>query len=293
MRRRSLGELSLSCAFLAPLALFIVVFIFLPVAGTFLSSLFQEAAYLPLKFVAGQNYRRLIQDPGFWGALRFTVLFVMTSVPLEMLCGLATALLLSRPLPWRGLWRAVILIPWAIPAAVSGRVWELIYNFHFGLANLVLLKLRLISQPLNWLGSEAGAFWCLVLTDVWKTTPFVAIILLAGLAAIPEELMRQAEVDRASAWQRWRRVTLPLLKPVLIVALLFRTIDAWRVFDLVFVLTGGGPGGATTSLSFYGNDYFLAGDFGYGSAVSVVLFVIALGLSLIYIRAGRFETEMA
>jgi multiple sugar transport system permease protein len=131
-----------------------------------------------------------------------------------------------------------------------------------------------------------------VVSDVWKTTPFVAIILLAGLQAIPDELYSQARVDRANFLQRFFKITLPLLKPVLIVALLFRTIDALRIFDLIYVLTGGGPGGATTSFSLYGYKYFLAGDFGYGSSVSVILFIIALGLSVFYVRLGKWNREV-
>jgi multiple sugar transport system permease protein len=131
-----------------------------------------------------------------------------------------------------------------------------------------------------------------VAADAWKTTPFVAILLLAGLSAIPEDLYRQAEVDRAGYVQRFFRITLPLLRPVLVVALLFRTIDSLRIFDLVFVLTKGGPGGSTTSLSLYGYQSFVGGDFGYGSAISVVLFLLAFLLSILYLRAGRFGREI-
>ena len=214
-------------------------------------------------------------------------------MPLELCLGLAFALLLARPSPARGLLRACVLIPWAIPAAVSGRVFELVYNYHYGAANYILGQFGITDGPVNWLGTPAGAFASLVAADAWKTTPFVAIILLAGLSGIPEDLYLQAEIDRAGFVRRFTRVTLPLLGPVIVVALLFRTIDALRVFDLVFVLTGGGPGGSTASLSLYGYNYFLGGDFGYGSAVSVVLFLIAFALSLVYVRVGRFARDLA
>jgi multiple sugar transport system permease protein len=150
----------------------------------------------------------------------------------------------------------------------------------------------IVDAPVNWLGSPPGAFLSLVAADAWKTTPFAAIILLAGISGIPEELYRQARVDGANIVQRFFHITLPLLRPVLLVTLLFRTIDALRIFDVIYVLTGGGPGGATTSLSLYGYEYFLAGDFGYGSAVSVVLFLIAFSLAILYVRLSGYQKEI-
>jgi multiple sugar transport system permease protein len=289
----SRGELVSGYAFLAPLTAFVAVFVIVPVIGTFAGSLMQDVTFLPKRFVGTGNYRALLSDPGFWQALRFTCLFTLVSVPLELALGLSFALLLARPSPARGLLRACVLIPWAIPAAVSGRMFQLIYNYHYGLANYLMEMFGLTDQPVSWLGTPVGAFVALVTADAWKTTPFVAIILLAGLSGIPQDLYLQAEIDRAGFTRRFTRVTLPLLSPVLVVALLFRTIDALRVFDLVFVLTGGGPGGSTASLSLYGYNYFLGGDFGYGSAVSVVLFLIALGLSVLYVRVGKFGRELA
>ncbi len=286
-------ELARGYAFLLPLAAFVVVFILVPVIGTFAGSLMQDVTFLPKRFAGAENYRAMLSDPGFWQALRFTCLFTLVSVPLELFLGLLFALLLARPSPARGLLRACVLIPWAIPAAVSGRVFQLIYNYHYGLANYLAGIFGLADRPVSWLGTPAGAFASLVMADAWKTTPFVAIILLAGLAGIPQDLYLQAEIDRAGFLRRFTRVTLPLLSPVIVVALLFRTIDTLRIFDLVFVLTGGGPGGSTTSLSLYGYNYFLGGDFGFGSAVSVALFLIAFGLSVLYVRVGQFARELA
>ncbi|MBD3317817.1 MAG: ABC transporter permease subunit, partial [Chitinivibrionales bacterium] len=184
---------------------------------------------------------------------------------------------------------ACVLVPWAIPAAVSGRVWELIYNYNYGLANFVVQGVGLSAEPVNWLGTSIGAFWAIVAADVWKTTPFVAIILLAGLAAVPQSIYQQAYVDGAHFVQRFFSITLPLLKPVIVVALLFRTIDALRIFDLVYVLTSGGPGGETTSLSVLGYRYLVGGDYGYGSTVSVFIFLLALGLSITYVKLGGFR----
>ena len=238
------GELLRGYAFLAPLCALLLVFVFLPVAGTVLDSLKRDVSFLPERYIGFGNYFSLWSDPGFRQSLLFTGMFTLVSVPLELALGLAFALLLEHRSPVRGILRAVVLIPWAIPAAVSGRVFELIFNVQYGLANAFATGIGLSDGPVHWLGTSAGAFLALVAADAWKTTPFVAILLLAGLSAIPEELYRQAEVDRADPLQRLFRVTLPLLRPVLVVALLFRTIDSLRVFDLIFVLTGGGPGGA-------------------------------------------------
>jgi multiple sugar transport system permease protein len=290
---RSPGELLRGYAFLVPLVLFLAAFVLAPIGGTFVGSLMQDVTFLPQRFAGAENYRALLSDPGFAQALRFTVLFTAASVPLELLLGLAVALLLAHPSRARGALRACVLVPWAIPAAVSGKVFQLIYNYNYGLANYLMNAMGVVDRPVNWLGTSAGAFLSLVMADAWKTTPFVAIILLAGLSGIPGHLYQQAQIDRAGFLRRFTRITLPLLSTVLLIALLFRTIDALRVFDLMFVLTGGGPGGSTTSLSLYGYNYFLGGDFGYGSAVSVVLFLIALGLSLLYIRVGRFARELS
>ena len=212
---------------------------------------------------------------------------------MELFLGLIFAMVVNRPTPIRGFLRVSLIIPWAMPAAVSGRVWELIYNYSFGLANFAIISAGIADRPVNWLGSKWGAFFAIVAADVWKTTPFVAIILLAGLQAIPDELYQQAEVDSASLFRRFTTITLPLLRPALTVGLLFRTIDALRIFDTVYVITGGGPGGSTSSLSLYAYRYFLAGDFGYGSAISVLLFIIALSLSAVYLKVGRFREVLS
>ena len=271
-----------------PLILLVAAFILIPVGGTLLTSLHRDVTFLPERFTGLQNYLRLMTDVHFWHSLGFTLRFVLVSVALELVFGLAFALLLNESMPGRGLLRVVLLVPWAIPLAVSARVWELVYNFDFGLLNALLQGIGLTQGPINWLGSPAGAFAALVISDVWKTTPFMTVILLAGLAAIPGDLYRQAMVDGTHFLQRFGHITLPLLRPVVAVALLFRTIDAVRIFDLIYVLTGGGPGGATTSISLYAFRYYVSGDFGYGSAVSLVVFLLAGLLAVGYIRAGRF-----
>ena len=275
--------------FVAPLALFVVLFVFAPIVGTFWSSFYADVTFMERRFSFLQNYRDLFSDPGFWRSLRFTLLFISVAVPLELVIGTVFAVVLDLEIPLRGLLRACVLIPWAIPSAISARIWELIYNYSYGLANFLLAKTGLSDAPVNWLGTDFGAFAAVVAADVWKTAPFVAIIVLAGLQAVSRDLKLQAKIDRANFVQVFFLVTLPLLKPVLVVALLFRTIDSLRIFDVIYVLTHGGPGGATTSVSLYAYKYFLGGDFGYGSAASVALFLVSFAMSCLYVKFSGFS----
>lgn len=275
--------------FNAPLIITAIVFILIPVIGTLITSLSRDVTFLPSKFIGLQNYDRILGDGHFWQSVRFTLLFVIASVTLELIFGMIFALILNESLPGRGLLRVAILIPWAIPIAISGRIWQLIYNYEYGVFNYIVQFLGISNGPVSWLGSSFGAFASVVIADVWKTTPFMAIILLAGLSTIPRDLYKQAMIDGTNFIQRFFNITLPILRPVIVVALLFRTVDAIRIFDLVYVLTGGGPGGNTTSLSLYAYNYYVTGDFGYGSAVSVVVFIFAALLSVVYIKLGKFK----
>lgn len=285
-------EVRTSYTFNAPLIIIAVVFILVPVVGTFVTSLYRDVTFMPDEFLGLMNYERLLGDANFWYSAGFTLLFVLVSVAIELVLGLTFALVLNEVMPWRGFMRVVILIPWAIPIAISARIWELIYNYEYGLLNYLLMQTGFIDQPVSWLGSSTGAFFSVVISDVWKTTPFMTIIILAGLSTIPREIYKQAMIDGTNFIERFFKITLPLLKPVLIVALLFRTIDAIRIFDLIYVLTGGGPGGSTTSLSLYAYNYYVSGDFGYGSTVSVIVFLAAGILSVLYIKFGKFREEV-
>lgn len=283
---------SVAYLFILPLAAVILLFIVVPVIGTFWTSLFKDVTYLPTEFAFLSNYKRLFTDSNFYQSLRFTLLFVATTIPIEMVLGMVFALILNERLRYRNALRATVLIPWAVPTIVAARTWELIYNYGYGLANYILALLHIPGDPVNWLGSPVSAFFALVLADVWKTTPFVAIILLAGLQTIPEEIYEQARVDGTNLFQRFFRITLPMLRPVVAVALIFRSIDTIRILDLIYVVTDGGPGGSTTSLSLYGYKYFNEGDFGYGSAIAVVLFILAFLLSVSYLRIGGFSRDL-
>jgi multiple sugar transport system permease protein len=278
--------------FLAPLLLVVGVFILLPVIGTFLNSLYLDVSFLPKQFVGLRNYADLLGSLDFWQSLRFTLAYTVAAVVLEGFFGVVFALLLNETFKGRGFLRVVILIPWAIPTIVSARTWQLIYEYNYGIMNYLVMQLGLAPERINWMGTEFGAFWALVFADVWKTTPFVVLILLAGLQAIPEDLYQQAKVDGAGLFRRFYKITLPILKPVLIIALIFRTIDSLRMFDLVYVLTGGGPGGSTQTLSYLGFAAFANDNFGMGSTVSIVTFMISFAITLVYLRAGKFSEQL-
>jgi multiple sugar transport system permease protein len=232
------------------------------------------------RFVGLDNFAFMVKDARFWGALSNTAYFTLVSVAIELVLGMTFALLLDVRAKGRGLLRASILIPWAIPTVVSAKLWAWLLNPDYG-----LLVRALPGQGVDWLGSPGLAMLAAILVDVWKTTPFVAFLLLAGLVTIPRELYDAAQIDGASSAQIFFRVTLPALRPALAVALIFRTLDAFRVFDAVYVLTGGGPANTTETLSVYAYKMLMhAGDFGYGSALSVVTFGCVLALAAIYLK---------
>jgi multiple sugar transport system permease protein len=231
------------------------------------------------RFVGLDNYLFLFRDDRFWNALGNTAYFTVMSVALEMALGLSIAVLLNRSFRLKGGARAAVLVPWAVPTVVSARMWEWMYNTDFGILNYIF------GAKINWLGSPHLALNAAVFMDVWKTTPFVAILLTAGLQVIPADLYRAARIDGAGAWQAFRRITLPLLKPVIIVVLAFRTLDAFRVFDAIYVLTGGGPANSTETLSIYAYKVlFQTLQFGYGSALSLVVFLCTGMISVFYIK---------
>jgi multiple sugar transport system permease protein len=232
------------------------------------------------RFVGFENYAFLLHDRRFWGALAHTVYFTSVSVAVELALGLAFALLLETRPAAQGLLRAAILVPWTIPSVVSARMWSWFFNQQDGLS---LGGIRLLGN--DWLGRPGYAMHAAILVDVWKTTPFVTFLLLAGLVGIPTAVYDAAAIDGASRARTLLRITLPMLRPVLLLTALLRALDAFRVFDVVYVLTEGGPGNTTETLSVYAYKTMMrAGDFGYGSALSVVTFLCVLGLGGVYFK---------
>ena len=275
MTKREGGSL-----FVIPALILLSLVTIYPIIYVFYLSLHRRLLIFNIsKFVWFENYLFLLNDNRFWNAFKNTIYFTVVSVSLELLIGLFVAVLLNRAFRLKGLMRAVILIPWAIPTVVSARMWEWMYNTDFGILNYVL------GSEINWLGSPFWAMNAAIFMDVWKTTPFVAILLIAGLQVIPQELYQAARIDGAGGWAIFRRITLPLLKPVILIVLIFRTLDAFRVFDAVYVLTGGGPANTTETLSIYAYKVlFQTLQFGYGSTLSVVVFLCTGIISIFYIR---------
>jgi multiple sugar transport system permease protein len=272
---------------LAPAILVVGLFAFWPVAQSLWLSLHEYILVLPVepRWVGLGNYARLLTDPVARNALLITLIFIAGSVGGEMLLGLVLALLMHQAMPGRGLYRALILIPWAMPTVVAAQMWRLSLHDRYGLVNLLLFGDR-VEAYVAPLVSGTGALAAIILADIWKTSSFAALLLLAGLQMIPGDLYEAARMDGAGAWQRFRHVTLPLLRPAILVAVLFRTLDAFRVFDLVYVLTYGGPGDATNTLQFYGYRTLMAESaLGYGSAIATLAFLLAFGVSLLYVRA--------
>ena len=257
-----------------------------PVVATMWISLHRSQPIFDISdFIGLENYLFLVQDARFWNALANTAYFVVVSVPLEVGLGLGFALLLDLQFRGRGAARALVLIPWAVPTVAAARFWEWMFNPDVGVVNYIL------GTRINWLGDPGWAIHAAILADVWKTTPFVVLLLLAGLHVIPHDLYRAARIDGATAWQMFRHVTLPLLMPVILIVLLFRTMDAARLFDLVFVLTGGGPANQTETLVVYAYKLIYGTlQFGYGSAVAVATFGFIFAVSVVYLRALRRVT---
>ena len=280
----------LALVFLLPSLVFVGLFTLYPVFESFRLSFYRLILPLPWlgeRMVGWENYSDLLTDPVAIQSLQTTLIFVAATVPLELLLGLGMALVMNEVFHGRGLLRAVVLIPWAIPTVVSSQLWRFIFNDRYGLFNFVLFGGD-ASRYLAPLADPTLALVAIIVAEVWKTAPFAALILLAGLQAIPEELYEAASVDGATAWQKFRRITLPLIKPALLLALLFRTIDALRVFDLVFVMTQGGPADATNVFQFYGyKKTFAEGMIGYGSAIAVGVFLLSLIFSLTYLHMLR------
>ena len=273
---------------LGPAVAYVASVAVMPVVFTLWLSLRKEMPIFGISQFEGlQNYLFLMRDARFRGAVGHTGYFVLVAVTLELTLGLAIALLLHQKFPGRGLARALVLIPWAVPSVVAARFWEWTLNADFGVLNF-LLRTRI-----NWLGDPFWAMHAAILADVWKTTPFMVLLLLAGLQVIPEHLYRAARIDGANSWQAFRHITLPLLKPIILLALLFRTMDAARVFDLIYVLTGGGPGNQTETLVIYAyNLLYRTLQFGYGSSVAVATFFFIVLLSLAYLRELRRTWQM-
>ncbi|MDJ0695259.1 MAG: sugar ABC transporter permease [Mastigocoleus sp. MO_167.B18] len=265
--------------FLLPALILLLLVFGYPIIRAFWLSLFTKNLGTELQpiFVGFDNYIRMVGDGRFWNSLWTTTIFTTASVIIELLLGLGIALVLNQQFVGRGVMRTVAILPWALPTALIGLAWAWIFNDQFGVANDILLRLGFIDTGINWLGEPTLAMVAVIFADVWKTTPFISILLLAGLQSISPDLYEAHSIDGASSWQSFRQITLPLLMPQILIAMLFRFAQAFGIFDLIKVMTEGGPGGATEVVSMYIYSTVMRYlDFGYGAALVVVTFLLLI-----------------
>ncbi|SDB81698.1 carbohydrate ABC transporter permease [Microbacterium enclense] len=272
--------------FIAPNYLLLLVFVLVPLVGAFLVSLQRTDGFGAGAFAGLDNYARLVSDPLFWRALGNTVLFTLLVTPLSMLLGLIAATLLNAALPARPLWRSLLILPMAVSGVATALIGVLVFDQNSGILNRILTAVGL--SPVTWQSDAVPAFATIVLATVWWRTGFNMLIYLAGLQGIGPDLYEAATLDGANRWQRFRNVTVPLLGPTSFFLVVLNVIFSFQVFDIVFVLTGGGPGGATSVLVTYAYETgFVTRDQGYAAAIGMVLFVFALVFAAAQYRASR------
>jgi ABC-type sugar transport system permease subunit len=236
-------------------------------------------------FVGFENFANVIKSDFFWTALGKTLYFTAVSVALEFVIGMAIALILNEKFRGRGIVRGLMLIPWAFPTIVNAVLWKWFYDSDHGTITVLLAKLGITDGYSNILGSPVSAMNGVILADVWKNTAFIALILLAALQSLPQETYEAARVDGAGAVRRFFSMTLPLLRPAILVALVMRTMEAFKVFDIIYIMTGGGPAGSTQVLSFYTyQTSMLFGKFSYGSSIALLMSVFIMVFALVYIK---------
>lgn len=267
-----------------PALLFLLVFLIYPMLNTVYQSFWKLSFFEPDAgtFVGFKNYVKLFSQSGFKASLSFTLRFTFVCIALEFVIGLFLALLLRKITRGGTLIRTISIFPYMIAPIAAGQIWRLLFGLDYGIVNYALGMVSVDS--VNWLGSNMGAFWAIVITQVWKSTPFVMLILLSGLQSIPTEVYEAAVVDGANAWRTFRHITIPLLIPSITIALVFETIFKLRVYDLVITLTGGGPGKATTPLGvMLKQNYFQTYEAGYAGAISGILILLGAAFSVLYI----------
>ncbi|SMH37960.1 trehalose/maltose transport system permease protein [Maritimibacter sp. HL-12] len=292
-------------AFLAPMLIVLAAVAAWPLARTIWFG-FTDASLDQLgnaQWVGFQNYLHwfdygngqgewegVLADPRWWRSVWNTIWFAGLSVSIETVFGLVIALVLHRSFPGRGLVRAAILIPWAIPTIVSAKMWAWMLHDQFGIVNDMLMRVGLIDSAIAWTATPGTAMFAIVAVDVWKTTPFMALLILAALQMVPDDIYEAARMDGVPAFRLFRKVTLPLILPGLLVAVVFRTLDALRVFDLIYVLTPNTD--ATRSMSIYARENLFDYDkFAYGSAASTLLFFVIALITITFIRVTRMNLE--
>ena len=289
LERKDLSERALGALLLLPAALLLLVIVVYPIATLFWNSLHAADPANPQAgelFVGWENYARALADDRFWNSTLKTLLYIMVTVPGALVTGLALALLANQPFRVKWPVRLGLLLPWALPLVFAGLIFRWFFEYRTGVVNDALMSFGM--DPPQWLSDPTLAFWAICIAIVWKSSSFMALMLLAGLQTIPRSLYEAAEVDGATRWQQFLEITLPMLRPAIFVALIFRTITAIQTFDIPYAMTGGGPGDATETLAMYINKTTLDFlDFGYGSALAALMFLISMVATSGYLRYTR------
>ncbi|UXS35082.1 sugar ABC transporter permease [Agrobacterium tumefaciens] len=283
-----LGDRSLAVLLLAPAAILLSLIIVYPVARLVYTSFFSLSltSGLPAEFIGFENYTAMLDDPIFWETTWNTVLITLITVPGALFMGLGLALLANLPFSMQWPMRLSLLIPWALPLSFAGLIFAWFFHYEYGVVNDVLNRLGF--EGVIWFNSPNWAFAAICLTIIWKTSSFMALMILAGLQTIPRSLYEAADVDGAGKIRQFFEITLPLLKPSIVVALIFRTITALQTFDIPYMMTGGGPGTSTTTLAMYIHQNTVSFlDLGYGSALAVMMFALSMCVTAVYLRIIR------
>ena len=281
-------------ALLAPALLVTAAVIFLPVVQTAWMSLHDFVLFRPQKvpFNGIANFVRAFSDPVFWLSLWNSVIWIGLVGGFQFALGLGTALLLNQSFWWRGLARALVVVPWALPSVIIGLMWSWMYDFNLGIINDLLLRSGLIDAPIAWLARADTTLYAVILALVWQGFPFFAVMILAGLQTVPQELYDAAAIDGAGRWHRLRFVTLPAIAEVIATALLLRTIWVANSLDVILVMTGGGPGYATHTLPLYAFlKAYSSMEFGYGAALALILTALLLFVVFAYVRRAAPEAR--
>jgi len=284
------GETALAWALLTPAILFILVIVAYPVSRLVFNSFFDVrlALGVPVSFVGFDNYATALSDSMFWRAVKNTLIITFVTVPGALVAGLGLAMLANMPFRYRSPIRLALLLPWALPLAFVGLIFAWFFHSEYGIVNDIVRRLG--GEPRIWFNSPALTMMAICIATIWKTSSFMALILLAGLQTIPSSLYEAAEVDGASKWTQFREITLPLLVPSMLVALIFRTLTAIQSFDIPFSMPG--PGEETQTLAMYIQlntvDYL---DLGYGSALAVFMFMLSMATTFVYLRYVRGDKD--
>jgi ABC-type sugar transport system permease subunit len=271
----------------APAALVILLVVVVPLARAAWMSVFDISLVRPgvELFVGLGNYVDQLTSGDFWASVGRALFFTVVSTALELTLGLALALLMDQPLRGRWILRTLIILPWALPTIVNALMWRWIDNAEYGALNALLTQLGLMHDYKVWLSNSDIAMWMVILADVWKMTPLVAILLLAALQSVDRELVEAARVEGASLWQSFRLILLPLITPVVLIVLVLRTMEAFKVFDIIWIMTGGGPANATQTVAIYAYQTAYQGyDFGRGAALGYIIAFIIMILAAVYLR---------